>query len=841
MVMESFFMLLVGLVLVGLVAVPVASLVLLIVLLRRHQELRQEVQQAQSDLLVLKQWWRNAVPVAAPQPAPPAPPPAPPAGQPVAVPPPAIPSPCLAASRLPSSAPVAAAAVAKATASLPPLGTPSVPRAIDLPPSDQEVPPASLESASKALLRRGWNWFLFGSDSLPPGVSLEYAIASNWLLRLGILIGVLGLGFFLIYSVERGMIGPVGRSAISVLAGLAMIVGGLRLVGRKYHLLGLGLLGGGLVALYWSVYAITMFHAILSAVWALPMMVVVTVAAGILAVRLHSPLVAVIGIVGGYGSPILMQMPEADVMGILLYLSILGAGILGISFWRNWHLLNYLGMIFTYGIVFSLHGQLAAERFWLVMPFLALFFAFYATAMHAHNFVRRGKSTLVEMAGQALNSLFFFRLGQLLTARAYSARWTAVLTLALAAFFTLHLLLFIHRRLRDRPLLVMLTGLAAFYLTITMPILLSSQWLTVSWAAQALLMLWAAGKLNSNFLRQLAYALYGITLVRLLVFDFGREFGPDSWTDMTAGGYWRLLGDRLVVFAAPILSLFGGFWLQAHTPSPGPLAVERDNDLPGEATRDLRPGFFWAAILLAFFYMQVEAHSMFGTLCLPVRPAVGTALWVALCALLLHRTLAGDGKVAWPLLLIFLPATVVKLLFFDLPLWDFDPAAIACRADAYQIVDAGVRAGDFAVVLLLLAWGGLAGGRRGVKPGHRRAWFGFLGLALLFFYLTLEVNTALSFFWTGFRAGAVSILWSLFAFAFVFYGLRRNHGRLRYLGLALFLVVVVKVLLSDLATLDALFRIVAFLLLGLIVTGGAFVYLFFRQPPAATPPSDRVS
>ena len=113
-----------------------------------------------------------------------------------------------------------------------------------------------------------------------------------------------------------------------------------------------------------------------------------------------------------------------------------------------------------------------------------------------------------------------------------------------------------------------------------------------------------------------------------------------------------------------------------------------------------------------------------------------------------------------------------------------------------------------------------------------------LALILLqvWLYLTFEAALLARVFAPGFREGAVTLLWTLFAFALLFSGIRL-HGRwLRWSGLGLFSLAVTKLLLSDLAELDTLSRIVAFLSTGVVLVLGSFVYLKYQPAPDARGP-----
>ena len=68
-----------------------------------------------------------------------------------------------------------------------------------------------------------------------------------------------------------------------------------------------------------------------------------------------------------------------------------------------------------------------------------------------------------------------------------------------------------------------------------------------------------------------------------------------------------------------------------------------------------------------------------------------------------------------------------------------------------------------------------------------------------------------------------------YALTLLLFGLGRSIRGLRYAGLLGFVVVVLKIFFSDLAHLDALYKIVAFIVLGVMLLGAALVYLKYRQ------------
>jgi len=80
-------------------------------------------------------------------------------------------------------------------------------------------------------------------------------------------------------------------------------------------------------------------------------------------------------------------------------------------------------------------------------------------------------------------------------------------------------------------------------------------------------------------------------------------------------------------------------------------------------------------------------------------------------------------------------------------------------------------------------------------------------------------------FLPGFTAGAVSLTWGALAFGLVWGGIRYAAKPLRVIGLGIFCLTVAKVFLYDLADLESIYRITAFVALGMVLLLAAFLYL----------------
>jgi uncharacterized membrane protein len=688
--------------------------------------------------------------------------------------------------------------------------------------SSSPAPPKShITENIESALAKIWNWLVVGEEYRNHNVSMEFAVASTWLLRVGIVALVVCVGYFLRWSIDKGLLGPAGRVALSVLAGLAMLVAGVRNVGKKYHLLGQGFLGGGLACLYFAMYAAGPMYALVPTAAAFGLMCLVTITAGGLAVMTRSQLVAILGIIGGYATPVILRTNQPNLPMLYIYLLLLSLGVLGIAHRQQWRLLNYLAFLFSWGIFWGSLGNYRPEdHFVLAMAFLSMLFVLQSTTVYFYNLIRKRPSTALEVIHLLLNGLVFASISYHLILEARGRPWPAVMCIALAIFYVGHIIVFLRNRINDRPLLIALLGLAGFFTALAIPIITERESMTICWSLLAFFFLWAGQKLQSNVLKTMSSILYMLVIGRLYFLDIPRNFSHLDWMTRPPTVYWKSFFGRFWTFGITIMSFFASAVLYRRK-TEGTYPVGSGNDIKSVG-QDGAMGYaaFWIGVAAIFTVAYLELAQMLSYLP-PFRTPVLTCLLALLGLYLLRYFLVEHKSVYRTVAICILIVTVVKLLFIDVPGWHYGSITMA---GGDLLTGMLVRTLDWGAVLVMFYL--FARSVRGGKGSENLySLFKVAGTALLFLYASFETDAFFHWQVPDFRTGSLSVLWALFAISFIAIGIRNAGKGWRYAGLILFVVVVGKVFFSDLSGMATIYRVLAFMLVGLLLIAGAFAYI----------------
>ena len=170
-----------------------------------------------------------------------------------------------------------------------------------------------------------------------PSTPLEAWLGGKLFLVVGSLALALAGVFLVKHSFEKGWIGPPVRVALGIVFGAALLIVSDRI--RKSNLeIASGAAAAGVAALYASFLAGVNLYGLLAPGLGFLMLAMTTAVAVLMSLRL-SGLVAVLGLIGGFLTPMLLHTETVRPGGLTLYLLMLEGGLLWVVKKKNrWYL-----------------------------------------------------------------------------------------------------------------------------------------------------------------------------------------------------------------------------------------------------------------------------------------------------------------------------------------------------------------------------------------------------------------------------------------------------------------------------------------------------------------------
>ena len=257
--------------------------------------------------------------------------PAPVAAQPVA-PPPVVPkAPAVVAPPPPPPPPAPAAIPRPPQLASPPIPPPPPPPRPPIQPRvEAPEPPEPPEPPAPA-----WS---FDWERLV-GVRLFSAIAGIAL--------VFAAVFFLRYSIDQGWLQPPIRVMIGILVAITLLVVCDRKAARKYPVTANAMDAAAIAILFATFFAAHSLWNLISGGVAFGLLALVTLVAVLLSIRRESLFIAVLGLLGGFATPILLSTGENRPIPLFAYLLLLNVGLAWVAYRKGWVILSTLTLVFT--------------------------------------------------------------------------------------------------------------------------------------------------------------------------------------------------------------------------------------------------------------------------------------------------------------------------------------------------------------------------------------------------------------------------------------------------------------------------------------------------------------
>ena len=608
-------------------------------------------------------------------------------------------------------------------------------------------------------------------------LNFEEIFGGRVLAWLGGIAVVLGVVFFLVMAVSRGWIDEATRVTLAFAGSTALLVVGLYLYDRRGRAqAALAMVATAIAALYASDTAATALYDLLSPPLGLAIAGLIGVAATATAVRWDSRVVGWLGILGALLAPVLVDADTSLVA--LAFMGVALASATAVLVWQRWDWLATA--VFAVSLP-QLLVWLDAERddnLVLALVVLAVFWAVYVVA--AVGYELRVPTEQLRMSSAALllsNAIVAAGAGWVLLEDAghdeVATAWVAGSALVHLGLGTATL-----RGRISREIALLALAIAIGLSAIAVALALDGPALVAAWSVEAVILAWLGRRTRAARAYIGALGFLALATGHTLLFDAPpRTLAEDGFAATPT------VAVALVTIAALLCA-------QLHD--------RRD---------PVRLAFAAVAAAGIAYLPPIALDGVWVTAAWAV-----AAVAVAALADYLVEELSELAALA------YLALAAAHVLGFDAP-----PSGL--RDGVGDLVAAAFAIALVAAAAFAMLW---------VREWRREAALALevAGAAALVYLPSIAIVDLTA------RAGEdpgqapqvlLSAFWSLTGLGSLVYGLVRDERRFRLGGLVLLGIAVVKVYLYDLAELDEIYRVLSFIVLGLLLLAGAFAYQRIRR------------
>lgn len=373
-------------------------------------------------------------------------------------------------------------------------------------------PFVAAELAEAALERRDWETLVGGR-------------ALGWL---AVVVLLFATSFFLKYAFENQWIGPIGRVSLGVLAGTALAIAGRQYDRRGWRIFSQMLTAGGVVLLYLSTYGAFGFYHLIGQRGASLMLALIVTESGLLALRYEAPAIALMAVIGGLLTPLLMHADRDQYAALFSYLTVLDAGIVCLLLRRHWPAIGVVGMagtqlLFWLWYADNFHPE---KRNWAIGFQTAVYALFLAQMMIRWRAGRR--SDWEELLRMLLAAAFWFSAAYVLLKPDFRG-WLGALAVGMAAIYGRIARWLLAYRCDDGPAQLAALAIAMGFLAIAFPLEADAPWVALGWAAEAGGLWWFGVRIRSAPLRVMAAALAALSMARIAFVDAPWTVDHSAW------------------------------------------------------------------------------------------------------------------------------------------------------------------------------------------------------------------------------------------------------------------------------------------------------------------------
>lgn len=379
---------------------------------------------------------------------------------------------------------------------------------------------------------------------------LEKFIGENLINKIGVLILVLGISYFVKYSIDKGWISEPARVGLGILSG-ALVLGIAHRLRNKFAAFSSVFVAGAIAIFYFTIGIAFHDYKLFGQTTAFIIMVLITGFSCFISLSYNRKELAILSLIGGFAVPFMVSTGEGNYIVLFTYILILDLGILAIAYFKKWNILNILAFVFT----ILLYGS------WLVTDILStkphylgalLFgFVFYLVfiAMNIINNVRnKGTFTTIELSILVCNTFLFYSAGMVILSY-YHPELKGLFTTLLGILNFGYAAILYKKFHLDKTAAYLLIGLTLTFITLAIPVQFEGNYITLFWSAEAVLLLWLSQKSNTSSYKFASVVVTCLMLLSLLL----------DWKNSYAYGqtYWIVFNKFFITGIVSVLSLVG--------------------------------------------------------------------------------------------------------------------------------------------------------------------------------------------------------------------------------------------------------------------------------------------
>ena len=628
--------------------------------------------------------------------------------------------------------------------------------------------------------------------------NFEKYIGENLFGKIGILIFIIGIGFFVKYAIDQNWINETARTLMGYAVGAGMLVLAERLH-KRYHTFS-SLLAGGAFGIYYLITAIAFhYYALFSHTIAFVILCVTTIFMSAVSVLYDRKELAVTALVGGFIAPFIISTDSSSIISLQIYITILNIGMFCLAMYKKWAILPMVSFGFTYIILWgttalgSFSDSEAVTTYPTLFAFATLFYVIFLLPVVFILRTQYGENTRLGLLGIiTANSFMYLIYGDFLLQHFEASSDTT----AYLAFFIAAVNLAIHLYLRFRvegqdTLRNLMLGLAVTFASMGIPILFSAANVLMVWAAESVLLLWLFTKEKNRIYELASAVLLLLTLGALAYYRTTDTFIHDTGDSLFFNGAFFVT--TFVSIAYYVVAVIMQFNKELFSDTKRLIAYTPCNAIAYAL------GF--SILFLAFrdnFHFHLEQPiSEYASLLTANIMLLGGAL------ILRKRFEISENKLAYEISL------YLAGILFAMTVWNYtDPEGLLLR---------------WLMALVTIAY--MAYCMRGqlLVTSNQRNLHTEYSIISTLMWLTLTRLLLITFNEVNFST-AFSLSLGIAAFILMCIGMRYHSKEIRIVSLAEFGIVIGKLILNDVWAMPSLGKIIVFISLGALLLILSFLY-----------------